>query len=289
MYQQLQRFVSTFRNLEKKEYELSNEQEESWRQLKEKLSTHSSEEKIDSHSGLQTIVVIGLYPRTGSSFIASNYAFYLSGKSISTTLCELPGNISTYYLSLDFEKRTSGFGQDDRTLFLQGRRLRIKAEHPHRKREINQPELMNWFFTQLKNSNLLIVDISSYWKTECASWLMGMADQIWVVIDNDFPRLTQTVFSEAAPTWWKESADKIRIILNKWSPNAARGSVLRKVEGTLSMWNEQLKPEVSACIPALNGEMVMKTQMEARLFLEMFPDKKELLDELACLDKGRFL
>lgn len=282
--------MSTFRELEKKEYELSNEQEESWRQLKEKLSASSIPETPDQQVGLQTIVVTGLYPRTGSSFIASNYAYYQAGKSVATTLCELPGIFSSYYISLDFEKRTSGSDQTDRSLFLQERRLRINAEHPHRVREVYQTEVMNWFFTQFKQSNLLIVDISSHWQADWVEWLMGMADQIWVVVDTDFPRLTQTVFNESMPSWWMDSKNKIRIILNKWCSNFPKGSILRRVEGTLSLWNEQIAiPEIVGCIPLLDGESIMNAQLAARLYLEMFPDEKELLDQLACLDKGRFI
>lgn len=291
MYQQVQRFVSAFRELEKKEYELSTQQQESWRQLKEKLASSPDPEAEDTaHRRFQTIVVTGLYPRTGSSFIASNYAYYHSGKSVSTTLCELPGVFSSYYISLDFEKRTSGSDQHDRTLLLQGRRLRIHAEHPERLRSIEQAEVMNWFVPLVKNTQLLVVDMSSHWKSEGASWLMGMADQIWVVVDSDFPRLAQTIFSETMPSWWFNNKNKIRIILNKWPLHSSKGSILRKVEGTLSIWDERLPvPAILGCVPSMDAEAVLKAQLAARLYLEMYPTEQELLDQLACLDKGRFL
>ncbi|MGO0058588.1 hypothetical protein ACTID9_00735 [Brevibacillus fluminis] len=291
MYQQVQRFVSAFRELEKKEFELSTEQQESWKQLKEKLASPSDSDVDESpHRGLQTIVVTGLYPRTGSSFIASNYAYYHSGKSVTTTLCELPGIFSSYYISLDFEKRASGSEQTNKTLLLQGRKLRIHAQQPRQVEHSNHTDTMSWFYPLLKSTQLLVVDISSHWNSATAAWLMGLADQIWVVVDTDFPRLAQTVFDEPTPSWWLTETSKIRIILNKWPLNSSKGSVWRKVQGTLAIWDERVSiPSVFCCVPPMDEEAVLKTRLAARLYLEMYPNEKELIDQLACLDKGRFL
>ncbi|MGE5702726.1 MAG: hypothetical protein ACM32O_09375, partial [Clostridia bacterium] len=233
------------------------------------------------------------YPRTGASFIASNYAYYLSGKNVSTTLCEIPGVSSYLYVALDFEKRTrGGAGQQEGTLLLQGRRLKIKAANPfHQAGEVTQQDLMQWFFTQFKSTSALIIDASASIQKETTAWLMGMADQIWVVVDPDFPRLSHVVYTENAPSWWKTNADKIRIILNKWhSDYSPTGSIIRKIEGTFSIWDQRMKaPEVNGIIPALDGKKIIKAQLEARLYLEMFPEEAELLHELADLDKGRFL
>lgn len=48
-------------------------------------------------------------------------------------------------------------------------------------------------------------------------------------------------------------------------------------------------PPIFCCVPSMDEEAVLKTQLEARLYLEMYPNEKELIDQLACLDKGRFL
>lgn len=290
MLDKVQKFVSTFRELERKEYQLSNEQEESWRQLKEKLSQVAVNETKPFQSGMQTIVIAGMYPRAGSSFLAGNYAYFLARNEISTTLCEFPFMLSYYYFSLDFERRVSARERKENTLHLCNRKLRIKANHPLSRQDISQTDAMQWFLTNHKNTSVLIIDISSHWRNELASWIMQMADQIWFVIDSDFPRLSQTVLATGTPDFWKANIHKIQIILNKWCDSKVQSKIARMIEGTVSLWDEHMtSPLVTGCIPSVDGQKVRTSHMEACLLLELFPDQEDLLKEFAGLDKGRFL
>ncbi len=289
MFQHLQKFVTTFRELEKKEPLRSQEEEEQWKQLKEKLSAAEVHAVVEHQQYMKSIAVASLYPRVGASFIASNFAFYEAARSIRTTLCENPIEQSYFYFALDCERRKPVSRNNEKIMWLMNQSLQIKVTPPYESQVYSQAEAMNWFFTNQKHCSFFILDFSSHWRGELASWLFEMVDQIWFVIDPDFPRLSQTIFAEEAPENWKKNLHKISIIANKWNEDVAARGVIKRIEGTLSQWDEQNKLKVGASVPRIDANKLSRAQLAARIFLEMYPDEGEFLDQLSHLEKGRVL
>jgi hypothetical protein len=290
-FHKVNRFVSHFRELEKQAYSLTKEEEQSWQALKEKLSASVPEEQRFPVSR-RIIAIAGLYPRAGASFLAGNFAYYLAGKGIPTTLCEMPGIVSYYYFALDFERRAHQDLKDsaEKMLLLQNNLLRIKVDASLQKQNPSQMDITNWLLLVSKDSPCVIFDLSSYWTEESVHRIMALADEIWLVFDSDVARLTSLFLSEKAPKAWKSMADKIRIIANKWNPHLARSGVMKRVEGTVSLWDEEhQKREIDATFPLIDSQKVSIAQSKASLLLEVHPEEGKWFESLVFTEKGRML
>lgn len=288
MFDQLKQFVSNFRELEKRELVLTPDEEDRWKKLKEKLAASGLQEKSNQPLFHRVIAVASFYPQAGSSFLASNFAFFQASKEIQTTLCEIPSGISYYYFALDSERRAvpdrGQTREEYRKIQLLNGALRIKVTASLVHRPLSQGELSNWFLTNSKESSLFIIDLSSHWRGEPAEWIMELADQVWFILDSDFPRLSRLILSETAPAIWQKNYEKIKIVANKWNGRLASNSVVKKIEGTLSFWDTELQSKkVDAFFPLIKAEKISSAQLEAVLLLEKYPEEGLLFEQLACI------
>lgn len=283
MYQKMNRFVSHFRELEKQEVTPTNEEEKRWHRLKEKLSMPAPEDK--SHYQFHRVIVIAsFYAQAGASFLASNFAYQQAGKEVRTVLSEAPGQISYYYFALDGERRGNRSTTDSsiRQVSMQNGFLRIKMDASLEKGLYSQSDIANWFLWNSKEASLFIIDMSSNWRGELASYIMGLADEIWFVLDTDFPRLTRLMLTEQAPEFWNSGKQKTRFIANKWNQELSRAGIIKRIEGTLSLWDTDEKTKrVDAFFPLLQGEKVSNVQSTACLLLEKYPEEEKWFDQLA--------
>ena len=292
MFRQMSRFVSRFRDLEQQEFSQSIEEERQWRILKEKLASPQIVEQLESYQR-KCIAVMSLYAQAGASFLASNLAYAWSGKGIPVTLCELPKVTSYYYFALDFERRVRQQVRDSPTpaLLMQNNHLRIQIESPARlQQESSQTDTANWLLRICKDSPIVVIDVSSYWNDLHSKQIFEHADEIWVVFDADLARLTRLFLVDQAPAWWKTERRKIKMIANKWNSQLSRTSIMKKVEGTLSLWDQQPgATQVTDMIPLMDGEKTAMASAKANLLLELFPEEEIEFQSLIHACKGRML
>ncbi len=283
MLRQLQRFVTTFRELEKEQFAPTPEEERRWKLLKEKLGT-APVEIPEHHVSRRILAVASFYPQAGASFLAGNLAYLQAGKQMHVTLCEMPGVTSYFYFALDSERRAESCHKHprnasiDRLIPMQGGRLRIRVEAPFQERVISQTDLTNWFLANSREASLLVIDVSSNWKEERAAWIAEWADEIWFVLDADLPRLARLVVAEQPPLFWQTCADKIRVIANKWNDKLKATSVLHKVEGTLSLWNTEKR--VEGVFPLIDAKKASKAHLSGQLLLESCPEEEPHFEQL---------
>ncbi|UFJ40588.1 hypothetical protein LOK74_21630 [Brevibacillus humidisoli] len=290
MRKDVQKFITHFRQLEEKTFQMTDEEERRWHHLKERLAAAPSEPAAaDHHQMPRTIAVASLYSQAGASFVSSNAALLFAERQIKTTLCENPTKTSYFYFSFDSERRGSsvesdhhGTGRDTRLIHLLGGMLRVWVTLPTAvSRQVTQSDVVNWFLSCRRESPLLIIDLSSHWREEVAGWIADWSDELWLVFDSDLPRLTRQLITEPFPVIWKSNRKKIRLIANKWNPTLGRSSVLKKVEGTLSLWGEGIVPTgASAHLPAFDGAEVSAAQIKGKLLLEMFAEHAKWFEPL---------
>ncbi len=115
-----------------------------------------------------------------------------------------------------------------------------------------------------------------------------LADEIWVVLDADIARLTRLFLIESAPGWWLSGKNKVKIIANKWNAQLARTTVLKKVEGTLSLWGTS-SSQVDYQVPLIDQEKAAAAHVKANFLLELFPEEESEFQSLMHVHKGRML
>jgi len=291
MFQKVNRFVNQFRELEKQEFSLTEEEEKRWRSLKEKLSSPTADGPNLSHYR-RLIVFAGLYPRVGTSFLASNLAYYLAGKGTPTTLCELPRTVSHYYFALDFERRAHPDPKETTKyqLLMQNNQLKIHVDTTFQKRNPSHVDITNWLLMVTKDSPCVVVDLSSQWDHPLAEPVLEIMDEMWMVIDGDVSRLTQLMLSQSPPPTWQSKSAKVKLLANRWSPYLSRMDNRQKVEGTLSLWDELAEQrKLAAFVPHIDSEKVSRAQSKACLLLEMYPEECKWFEAIARTEKGRVL
>jgi hypothetical protein len=292
MFQQVNRFVSHFRQLEKQEFTLTQEEEQLWRSLREKLAASAPLDEPFAPVFRSYIAVISLYPQGGASFVSSNFAYVQAGKGIPTTLCEMPDDVSYFYFALDFERRAHHNLKDSagKLLLLQNNLLRIKVDTSLCKPSVSQTDIVDWFLSASKETPCLIIDLSSRWRGELARRILELADEIWVVFDSDLARLTRLFLAEEPPAWWGSMGEKIRLIANKWNSRLLRPGILKRVEGTLSLWNrDHFIRNIDATIPQIDGEKVAIAQSKACILSEIYSEEARWFDVPVLAGKGRML
>lgn len=291
MYQQVNRFVSHFRQLEKQEVTLTKEEERRWKSLKEKLAASPpADEQPYIPVFRRYIAVVSLYPQAGASFVASNFAYVQAGKGIPTTLCELPNDVSYFYFALDYERRAHHHLKDstEKVLLLQNNLLHIRVDASLHKPSHSQPDIVDWFFSTSKETPCIIIDLSSRWRGDLAKRILDLADEIWIVFDSDLARLTRLCLVEEPPEWWNQLCKKIRLIANRWNSRLSRHTILKRVEGTLSLWNHtHLIRNIDVTIPQIDGEKVAEAHAKACILSEIYPEVERWFDVPALAGKGR--
>ena len=291
MYHKVNQFVSRFRDLEQKEFIPTGEEERQWKTLKEKLALPQLAEQLETFTR-KCIAVTSLYAQAGASFVAGNIAYAWAGKGVPVTLCELPNTMTYLYFALDYERRThQRVNHSTSLLLMQNNHLRIQMESPlNLQQKPSSTDIASWLLKVSKDSPIVIIDISSCWKEDDARLIFEMADEIWVVIDADLARLTRLFLTETAPTWWTSQKGKIRLIANKWNNQLSKSNVLKKVEGTLSLWNsEYTASKVECMIPLIDGERTAIAHSKGILLLEAFPEEESEFQSLIHAYKGRML
>lgn len=288
MFEQMKQFVSTFRELEKQQPALTDTEMANWEKLREKLSRTPPPDRGVRSANRRIIVVASFYPQAGASFLAGNFAFLQGGNDIPTILCEPPGSLSYYYFALDSERRSVRAQEQDgvksKQIDLHDGMLQVKVTASLEKQAVSQREWTSWILANQKEASLLIIDLSSEWRGEMANWVMQLADEIWFVLDADFPRLTRLLLTESPPPVWNEADGKVKIIANRWNQRLAKQSVLKRLEGTLSLWDlNQQGRKIDACVPQVNGEKVSFSQLEASFYLEKYPEEAAVFEHLANL------
>jgi hypothetical protein len=289
MFDQVRKFVTTFRELEKQERPLTGEEEARRKRLRQILSTPQPLESSHQQTFRRVLAIASFYPQAGASFIAGNLACYQAAKQIDTTLCEMPDGEPYFYFSLDSEARGkaesgSEEGIVEKAVYLQDGYLRVKAISPFPRYTPTHPRIASWFLANSKHASLLIIDLSSNIKRETAAWIVDLADEVWVVCDSDIPRLARTILTQEPPDWWSKHFQKIRLVANKWDHAFARSSVIKKLEGTISLWNQeqQIKP-IEMFVPQISCEQVIGAQINGKFLLEMYPEEGEVFARLAAL------
>lgn len=291
MFDQMSRFVSRFRELEQQEYTQTREEERQWNQLKIKLAAPQAEEQHQSISR-KCIAVTSLYEQAGASFVAGNVAYSLASQGIPVTLCEMPGSASYYYFSLDFERRakTSTNHSSTSVLLMQDNYLRIQIKPPYLHHPTPQIDIADWLLRINKESSVVVIDLSSSWREAEATRILDFADEIWVIFDTDFARLTRLFLMESAPTWWNLAGPKMKWVANKWNDCLSRSGMKKKVEGTLSLWNtEANSATIHAVLPQFDGEKISLAQAKGSLLLERYPEEETYFHPLVNACKGRML
>ncbi|MFP3393223.1 hypothetical protein [Brevibacillus sp. SIMBA_040] len=291
MYQKVNQFVSRFRDLEQKEFILTGEEERRWKMLKEKLAVSQLAEQPETVTR-KCIAITSLYAQAGASFISGNIAYAWAGKGVPVTLCERPNAISYFYFALDYERRAK---QRENTptsqLLMQNNYLRIQMESPlNLQQKSSSTDIASWLLRVSKDSPIVIIDISSGWTEDETNQIFEMADEIWVVFDADLARLTRLFLTDAAPTWWMSQKSKIRFVANKWNNQLAKSSVMKKVEGTLSLWNSEFTiSKVECMLPLIDSERTATAHSKGNLLLESFPEEESEFQSLIHAYKGRML
>ncbi len=281
--------MTTFRDLENQDQPMNREDRERRERLRQILSA-----PVESVSNIQppnryVVVVASFYSQAGASFIAGNLAYHQAGKGISVILCELPTGTPYYYFALDCEERAEANTKpvdqyDEKIIKMQAGYLQIKANTPYRKRNVSYPEVTNWLLGNSKNASLLIIDISSGWKEEAASWIMDMSDEIWFVLDSDIPRFARTILTNDVPKVWNASGKKLRLIANKWDQAHTREPLKKRMEGTLSFWApHQKQRHIDMLVPPYINQKVMNAHSKAKFLLEEHPEEEEAFARLAAL------
>ncbi|KZE53558.1 hypothetical protein AV540_08025 [Brevibacillus parabrevis] len=290
MFHQVSRFVSRFRDLEQQDFTNTTEEERQWRLLKEKLTLPDVPEPLETVTR-KCIAVTSLYPQAGASFIAGNVAYAWAAKGIPVTLCELPNHTSYFYFALDYERRVRSFKNLSPTslILMQNNQLRIQIETPsHVHPESSQIDIASWILRLNKESSIVFIDVSSNWNKHEAKQIFELADEIWVILDADIARLTRLFLIESVPGWWISGKNKVKIIANKWNAQLARTTVLKKVEGTLSLWGTS-SPQVDYQVPLIDQEKAAAAHVKANFLLELFPEEESEFQSLMYVHKGRML
>lgn len=289
MFQQVKQFVTTFRELENQEQSVSSEERARRERLRKVLSAPVETTQSQQALHRYVLAVASLYPQAGASFIASNFAYYQAGKGMSVMLCELPDGPPYYYFALDSEERAqagtqAGIQADEKIINMQNGYLCVKTKAPYGKHTFSFPELTSWLLGNSKETSMLIVDISSFWKQESAAWIMDMADEIWFVIDSDIPRFARSIMTEEAPRVWNESGKKVRLMANKWDRMFAKDHLLKRIEGTLSFWDLNRKQKhIDLLVPPVPKQKIMNAHQKAKFLLEMHPEESGVFAQMAAL------
>lgn len=293
MFHQVSRFVSRFRDLEQQEFLHTPEEERQWRALKDKLiAPHSIEEQPYSF-GRSCVAVASLYPQAGASFIAANVAYAWAGKGIPVTLSEMPNAISYYYFALDYERRVHRLANPSTPaplLLMQNNHLRIQIDPPLLQNESFHIDQAHWLLRTCKATPFVVIDVSSRWREEGTAQLFELADEIWIVFDADLARLTRLLLVEPPPSWWFTERKKIKLIANKWNDGLSRSRVMKKIEGTFSLWGPESGPvKVEHTLSLIDSEKAGEAQAKANLLLEQFPEEEHEFQSLIHTYKGRLL
>lgn len=291
MFDQMSRFVSRFRELEQQEYTQTREEERQWNLLKIKLAAPQVEEQHQTINR-KCIAVTSLYEQAGASFVAGNVAYSLASQGIPVTLCEMPGSASYYYFSLDFERRakTSMKHSSAAVLLMQDNYLRIQIKPPYLHHPTPQIDIADWLLRTNKESSVVVIDLSSRWREAEATRILDFADEIWVIFDTDFARLTRLFLMESAPPWWNLAGHKMMWVANKWNDRLSRSGMKKKVEGTLSLWNTEANcATIHAVLPQFDGEKISFAQAKGSLLLERYPEEETCFQPLVNACKGRML
>ncbi len=293
MFHQMNRFVTRFRDLEQQSFSHTPEEERQWRTLKDKLSSPQTGEDHQSVLSRRCIAVTSLYAQAGASFLSSNVAYIWAGNRIPVTFSELPSTISYFYFALDYERRLNRKANPYTSapmLLIQNDFLRIQIDPPFQKKMTPPIDAAHWLLRTCKDSPVVMIDVSSYWKEKAAQQIFELVDEIWVVFDTDLARLTRLFLVEPAPSWWKTEKRKIKLIANKWNQQLSRTSVMKRISGTLSLWDQESGPvEVEYVLPLMNGEKVGDAHAKASLLLEQFPEEEHAFSPLIHTYKGRVL
>lgn len=291
MFEQMNRFVNRLRDLEQRELSQTPEEERQWKSLKDKLAMPRGEEEQQPVYQRRCIAVTSMYAQAGASFIASNVAYAWAGLGFPVALGEMPGIISYFYFALDYERRVNRQSNPYTSapmLLLQNDHLRIQINPPLQQDKSSHFDAAHWLLRTCKDSPLVVIDVSSLWREAVAEQILELADEIWVVFDTDLARLTRLLLVEPAPPWWTAERNKIKWIANKWNQQLSRSSVMKKISGTLSLWDPQSGPvEVQYVVPLINGEKVGDAQARANLLLEQFPEEEHAFQPLIHSYKGR--
>lgn len=288
MFDQVRQFTHMFRELENQERAVNREDQKRGERLRQALSTSVETVQYSYQLHRYVLVIASFYPQAGASFIAGNLAYYQAGKRVPVVLCEPPAGQPYYYFALDGEVRAESgnrlHNHTEKIITMQDGYLRVKANTPYDQKPNAFPEITSWLLGNSKDASLLIVDISSCWKGETASWIMDMADEIWFVLDTDVPRFARTILTEEAPKAWNESGKKVRLIANRWDQAIAKVDLMKKMEGTLSYWNHnQIIKQIDMLIPAVSGEKIMNAHAKAKLLLEMYPEEENMFGQMSSL------
>lgn len=293
MFHQMNHFVSRFRDLEQKEFSHTGEEEQQWKMLKDKLAAPSQIEDQPLHFNRSCIAVTSLYAQAGASFLAANVAYAWAGKGIPVTLAEMPNAVSYLYFALDYERRVQRLANPYTSaplLLMQNNHLRIQIDPPSEQNKTSYIDPAHWLLRTCKESPVVVIDVSSRWKENEAKQIFELADEIWVVFDTDLARLTRMFLVESAPSWWTTERSKIKLIANKWNRQLSRSSVMKRIEGTLSLWNLESGPvEVEFTLPLMNSEKVGDAQAKGNLLLEHFAEEEHAFLPLIHTYKGRVL
>ncbi|WP_232699074.1 hypothetical protein [Brevibacillus daliensis] len=269
------------------QYSTTVEEQEQWQQLKQKLVQPSI--GIEPEQASKVIIIINLYHSAGASFIASNYAWLESQKKL-TTLCEHPLYPSYYYFALDIENRkyrtestSHEIFSSTKTAVIEEGRLLIPVTHLPDKLRLNKShaELLSWFFTWQKQSTLLVLDLSSNWKEEGMELILQWADEVWIVLDTNFPRLAQLMATEAPPPFWQKIQHKSKYVINRWNTYFDTKKMRNKVLGTLSLWNNGNDRDLYLIfIQQVCAEHLGRSQLEGKIYCEAFPQNSEVFEPL---------
>ncbi|RAP27193.1 hypothetical protein C2W64_01025 [Brevibacillus laterosporus] len=281
-----QQFLKIFRDLEKKEFTRSQTEEKQWFQLKQKLVQSPLLDEVEVTS--KVIAIISLYPSAGSSFIAGNYA-WLASQNRKTTLCEHPLRPSYYYTALDMEAKKC-FSQNTPTknrssnqaTHLENGKLLIPVDTSiERKTEKIEMDMLSNLFTLQKQSSLLLVDLSSFWREEGIELLMQWADEVWIILDTNISRLAQLICTEEPPVFWHDISQKCKYILNRWNDTMNKYALHKQIEATLSLWNKNGKPSKINCfISKMCDDKVIQAQLQGSFFCELFREQGDLFEPL---------
>jgi hypothetical protein len=173
---------------------------------------------------------------------------------------------------------------------MQNTHLRIQIDPPVRQNHTSYIDTAHWLLRTCKGSTVAVIDVSSRWREREASQIFELANEIWVVLDADLARLTRLFLAESPPSWWTTERSKVKLIANKWNQQLSRSSVMKKIEGTLSLWNlENGSAGVKCTLPLMNSEKIGAAHAKGNLLLEDYPEEEHEFLQLIHTYKGRVL
>ncbi len=237
----------------------------------------------------QFIVVTGLLPSTGTTFVTANFARFLADNDLPVAVYEpVTGNQNLFYF-LNGEKLAPDHWvswahqiQQNRTIRKETNWYRygvkwIPAGNVPLQREWTSEDdhmLLRW----VKQTPLVLADYSEVDENKQGRSLLAEADRVWVVTDCDPLKINRG--KDRLQQLYHQTGQKLSIIINRWLPSISR----EEIKPFCQVWHQDhlRNIPVLAYIPEL-GEKAIRISWDGNMAWDDTHLKKQLLKHFKSL------